>query len=117
MLLQLVMAIFILFIFKLLIKAEEYNGILVFSAFGGFWAIQFILVAVKSVHIKIDVENEKALFGNIFFSNECGYQLIKEINKSFYPNIYCIKIEDKKYNFYNARLDLNQIQQSLKLDS
>ncbi len=108
--------IFYLVMFELLIRANEFGGLVALTIFGAFWVIQFMLINRRSIYLKIDTELEKIYFGNVFFSNECGYSQINSIKSSWIPHLYWIRIGNNKYNFFIAKLDLMELKKTLRIE-
>ncbi len=111
-----IFAIFYMVVFELLIRANEFGGLIALSVVGGFWALQFMLINRKSIFLKIDTELEKVYFGNLFFSNECDYSQINNIKSSWIPQLYWIKIGTNKYNFFIGKLDLSELKKTLRIE-
>ena len=113
---HLIFAIFYLVVFELLFRAKEFGGLIALTVVGAFWTIQFILINRRSIYLRIDTELEKVYFGNLFFSNECGYNQINSVKSSWIPRIYWIRIGTNKYNFVRAKLDLKQLKKLLRIE-
>ncbi|MEM9391087.1 MAG: hypothetical protein AAGA02_11470 [Bacteroidota bacterium] len=96
-------------IFELLFRDDEFKGLIVLTIFGALWVLQFFALNRRSVFIKIDTEERNVFFGNLFFKNECKYEHINGIKSSWLPNHYWINIGDEKYNFYTAKIDLEDL--------
>ena len=113
---QFLFIIFYVVLFELLFRANEFNGLIILTIFGALWVLQFFVLNRWSIFIKIDTEKRRVFFGNLFFKNGCKYEHINKIKSSWLPNLYWINIGDEKYNFYAARIDLEDLRRTLEVE-
>lgn len=113
---NLIFIIFYLVIFELLIRANEFDGLIALTVVGTIWIIQFMLLNRRSIYIIVDTELKKVTFGNLFFKNECVYDQVNSIKASWIPSVYWINIGTAKYNFVATKLNLTELRTELNIN-